>query len=249
MKPWTAAWIWASAMSSSDVSTQSSVFRAWRAAQTANAPKKRTSDPRATSASELRRTSDELADLLDLERPDDVDEPVHQRPDPREDQQHVLLLDEELAAGPKREDHHQDPGGQAEPPELVDLAGGERLDDPEDADHQEEEAEEIEEPAAAVGQRPHGDLLEAAREEQDPDDHADRCDRGVVELKDHQADDHPGEPEDEPQPPEAREALHGLAGRRIGGRRGCSGFHISLPVPDGLVGSLQRSGSYRGERS
>ena len=40
----------------------------------------------------------------DLEGADDVGDAVHQRPDPGEDQQQVGLVDEELAAGPERED-------------------------------------------------------------------------------------------------------------------------------------------------
>ncbi len=208
---------------------------------------------------------DELAELLDLERADQVDEPLHQRPDPGEDEQQVLLLDEELAAGPEGEDDHQEPGDQPEPPELVDLAGGHGLQDPEDADEQEEEAEHVGErvervlgadqrdhpgdqeehaeepvePGAAFGHRSDGELLEPGRQEHDPDDHADGRDRGVVELEDDGADDHPGEAEDDPEPPEAGDPLDRLARLLVGVRGQCVAASIvTLPWRVAVGGSL-----------
>ena len=58
---------------------------------------------------------DQAADLADLEGAQHVGQALHQRPDAGEDQQRVLLLDLELAAGPEGEDHHQDPGDEARP--------------------------------------------------------------------------------------------------------------------------------------
>src|SRR3954454_1685841 len=58
-----------------------------------------------------------LVQPADLEGAHDVGDAVHERPDAGEDEQQVGLVDEELTAGPEREDHHEDAGDQAEPPQ------------------------------------------------------------------------------------------------------------------------------------
>ena len=47
------------------------------------------------------------------------------------------------------------------------------------------------------------DRLDAREREHQPDEHADRRDRRLVELQDHDRDGDPGDPGDEPQPPVA----------------------------------------------
>jgi hypothetical protein len=55
-----------------------------------------------------------LGEAADLERPHDVGDGLHQRPDAREYEQRVGALDEEVAAGPEGQHDHQDAADQAD---------------------------------------------------------------------------------------------------------------------------------------
>src|SRR4051794_31324215 len=87
--------------------------------------------------------SDHLVEAAHLERPHDVGDALHQRPDPGKHDQRVRLVDEELTARVEGHDRHQDPGGQAEPPGRIAVLEDEGADDPPDADHQEQEPEDV----------------------------------------------------------------------------------------------------------
>src|SRR3954462_9947893 len=182
--------------------------------------------------------SDPVAQAAHGERADDVADALHQAPDPGEDQQRVGLLDEELPARPEREDEHRDAAHEPQPPDRVDVALDERPDHPPDADHQEQEAEDVgdarervlgldeaedagdqkqpaedrPEPPCGLGDRGENDVLDAGEAEHDPDDHADGRDRRLVELQDHQGSGDPRDPDDDPQPPQTGHVTSGLTG-------------------------------------
>src|SRR4051794_8481486 len=68
------------------------------------------------------------------ERPHDVADPVHQRPDPGEDEQRVRLVDEELAARVEGQNDHQRAGHDAQDLHGSTLGDREGADDPPKAD-------------------------------------------------------------------------------------------------------------------
>ena len=83
---------------------------------------------------------------------------------------------------------------------------------------QQQQAEEEQDPAAASPRvsDPSASCWKPESEEHDPDQHADRGDRSLVELKDHQRDHDPEEAEDQPQPPQLAERDPGLLERGLG---------------------------------
>ena len=101
--------------------------------------------PRAISLETARvgSASAEIPQAADTEGVDDVEHAVHERPDAREHEQRVALLDEELAARPERHRQHQDSGDELEPPRRVDRLEHERPDRPPHADAQEDEPEDV----------------------------------------------------------------------------------------------------------
>ena len=71
----------------------------------------------------------------------------------------------------------------------------------------EEDAEDREQPPQPLRQHRQRELLNRGPEKHEADDDPDGRHRGLVELKDHNGDHDPADPEDEPEPPVPERAL------------------------------------------